>query len=210
MQPIPVSGFANSNKFGRITLLALEEVTGKHGVNAVLNLAHLSHFINAYPPSDLERKFDFSYTSSLMGALEEMYGVRGGRVFALRAGKATFDDLLSNYGAMAGVTDLAFRLIPLPIKVKIGLSAMARVFSQTSDQLSKLEDKGDHYLYTIQRCPACWGHQTEIPSCYLMAGILLAGLKWVSGGHDFRVVETRCIALGDEACEFTIPKEPIN
>lgn len=210
MQRIPASGFANSNKFGRITLVALEEVTGKHGVNALLNLAQLSHFINAYPPSNLERKFDFAYTSGLMGALEEMYGVRGGRVFALRVGKATFEDLLSNYGAMAGVTDLAFRLIPLQLKIKIGLSAMARVFSQTSDQLSKLEDKGDHFLYTIERCPACWGRQADKPSCFLMAGILMAGLRWVSSGHDFRVVETSCIAMGDKACNFTIPKEPID
>lgn len=210
MQSIPVSGFANSNKFGRITLLALEEVMGRHGVNAILNLAQLSHFIGAYPPSNLERQFDFAYTSGLMGALEEMYGVRGGRVFALRAGKATFDDLLSNYGAMAGVTDLALRLIPLQLKVKIGLSAMARVFSQTSDQLTNLEDRGDHLLYTIHRCPACWGRCTENPACFLMAGILIAGLKWVSGGRDFRVVETACIAKGASACEFTIPKDPIH
>lgn len=209
MQSIPLSGFANSNKFGRITLLGLEEVMGGHGVNAILNLAHLSHFIDAYPPSNLERTFDFAYTSALMGALEEMYGVRGGRVFALRVGRATFDDLLSNYGAMAGVTDLALRLIPLQLKVKIGLSAMARVFSQTSDQLTNLEDRGDAFLYTIHRCPACWGRRSEHPACFLMAGILTAGLKWVSSGRDFRVVETACIAMGASACEFTIPKEPI-
>lgn len=210
MQRIPVSGFANSNKFGRITLLALEEVTGKHGVNALLNLAQLSHLINAYPPSNLERKFDFAYTSGLMGALEEVYGVRDGQVFALRVGKATFEDLLSNYGSLAGVTDLAFRLIPLQLKVKVGLSAMARVFSQTSDQLSKLEDMGDHFLYAIERCPACWGRMGNKPSCFLMAGILMAGLRWVSSGHEFHVVETSCIAMGDKACNFTIPKEPID
>lgn len=210
MQSIPVSGYANSNKFGRITLIALEEVMGKHGVNAILNLAQLSYFINAYPPSNLERKFDFAYTSGLMGALEEMYGVRGGRVFALRVGKATFEDLLNNYGAMAGVTDLTLRLIPLHLKVKIGLSAMARVFSQASDQLSHVEDMGDHFRYVIRRCPACWGRRSENPSCYLMAGILAAGLKWVSSGRDFRVVETKCIAMGAEACEFIIPKDPVN
>lgn len=210
MQAIPVSGFANSNKFGRITLLALEEVMGRHGLNAILNLAQLQHFIGAYPPSNLERKFDFAYTSGLMGALEEMYGVRGGRVFALRAGRATFDDLLTNYGAMAGVTDLALRLIPLQLKVKIGLSAMARVFSQTSDQLSNLEDRGDHFLYSIHRCPACWGRRAENPACFLMAGIIMAGLKWVSSGRNFRVVETACIAMGAPACEFTIPKDPIH
>src|SRR3990172_1126265 len=117
MQAIPKSGYANSNKFGRITLKALEDVMGKNGVHAVLNLAKLPDFIDNYPPATLDRVFDFAYTSSIMGALEEMYGVRGGRVFALRVGKATFEDLLANYGAMAGVGDVAFPLpSPLPPK----------------------------------------------------------------------------------------------
>lgn len=210
MHSIPLSGFANSNKFGRIVLNALEEVTGKHGVNALLNLAQLPQFIGAYPPSNLERKFDFAFTSGLMGALEEMYGLRGGRVFALRAGKATFEDLLNNYGAMAGVTDLAFRILPLQLKVKIGLTAMARVFSHTSDQITRLEDHQDHLLYIIDRCPACWGRHSENPSCFMMAGIITAGLKWVSSGRDFRVVEQTCIGMGNTACQFIIPKEPVN
>lgn len=209
MQPIPLSGFANSNKYGRITLLALEEVMGKHGVNAILNLARLSHFVDNYPPANLERQFDFAYTSSLMGALEEMYGVRGGRVFALRAGKATFEDLLSNYGAMAGVGDIAFRMLPLHLKMRIGLGGMARVFSSISDQLTKFEDKGDHFVYSIQRCPACWARHTEKPGCFIMAGIIMAGLKWVSNGHDFRVSEATCIGMGDPSCDFIISKEPI-
>jgi len=209
MQSIPKSGYANSNKFGRITLLALEDVMGKNGVHAVLNLAQLSDFIDNYPPASLDRVFDFAYTSAIMGALEEMYGPRGGRVFALRVGKATFEDLLSNYAAMAGVGDVAFRVLPLHLKMRIGLGGMARVFTSISDQISKLEEKSDHYVYSIQRCPACWGRHSEKPACFVMAGILIAGLKWVSGGHDFRVAETTCIGMGDAACNFVIPKDPL-
>lgn len=209
MQAIPKSGFANSNKFGRITLKALEDVMGKNGVHAVLNLAKLPDFIDNYPPATLDRVFDFAYTSSIMGALEEMYGARGGRVFALRVGKATFDDLLANYGAMAGVGDVAFRLLPLNLKMRIGLGGMARVFTSISDQVSNLEEKSDHFIYSIHRCPACWGRRSEKPGCSVMAGILQAGIKWVSNGHDFRVVETTCIGMGHESCDFIIPKEPL-
>lgn len=210
MQSIPRSGFANSNKFGRITLLALEDVMGKNGVHAVLNLAQLSNFIDNYPPATLERVFDFAYTSSIMGALEEMYGPRGGRVFALRVGKSTFEDLLANYGAMAGVGDVAFRMLPLNLKMRIGLGGMARVFSAISDQVSKVDEKGDHFVYSIHRCPACWGRQSDKPACFVMAGILIAGLKWVSNGHEFRVVETNCISMGGTSCDFTIAKTPVN
>jgi len=43
----------------------------------------------------------------------------------------------------------------------------------------------------------------------VLAGLLQAGLKWVSGGMEFRVNESKCVAVGDEACEFVIRKEPI-
>jgi predicted hydrocarbon binding protein len=34
-------------------------------------------------------------------------------------------------------------------------------------------------------------------------------LRWVSGGLTFFVNESKCVAVGDEACEFVIRKEPI-
>ena len=108
MDPIPKSGLYYPNKFAHITLKALEDVMGKNGLNAILNLANLSFLIDNYPPDNLERQFDFADYSSIWGALEDLYGPRGGRGLALRAGRATFDDALKNFGAMAGVGDMAF------------------------------------------------------------------------------------------------------
>ena len=110
MDPIPKSGYYYANKISRITLKALEEVMGKNGLNAILNLAHLPHLIDQYPPDNLEREFDFADFSSVNQALEEMYGPRGGRGLALRAGRAAFADALRNFGALAGVGDLAFKV----------------------------------------------------------------------------------------------------
>lgn len=102
MEPIPKSGLYYSNKFARIALDALEDVMGRNGLNAILNLAHLSKIINNYPPDNLSREFDFADFSALNLALEELYGQRGGRSLALRAGRATFDDALRNFGTLAG------------------------------------------------------------------------------------------------------------
>ena len=113
MDPIPKSGLNYPNKIARIALLAVEEVIGRNGLNAILNLANQSHLINNYPPDNLERAFDFADFSSVMGALEEMYGPRGGRGLAQRAGRATFTNGLKNFGALAGVGDLAFKVLPL-------------------------------------------------------------------------------------------------
>ena len=139
-----------------------------------------------------------------------MYGPRGGRGLALRAGRATFDAALRNFGALAGVGDLAFKVLPLQAKLRIGLPAMARIFTQTSDQLTTVEEKDDHFVYIIHRCPVCWGRHTDKPACFIATGLLQEGLKWVSGGHEFRVNQVTARSVGDETCNFVILKEPIS
>lgn len=209
MERIPKSGFYYANKFARIALQAYEEVMGKNGLNAILNLAGLGHLIDNYPPDNLEREFDFADFSSIHIALEEMYGPRGGRGLALRAGRATFNDALRNFGALAGVGDLAFKVLPLQAKLRIGLPAAAKIFSQITDQETTVEETENEFLWKIHRCPVCWGRTgADKPVCYIATGLLQAMLSWVSGGLEFRVNESKCVAVGDELCEFVIQKEP--
>jgi predicted hydrocarbon binding protein len=211
MEPVPRSGFFYANKFALIMIIALEDVMGKNGLNAILNLAHLPELIDNYPPGNLAKEFDFSDVSAINQALEEMYGPRGGRGLALRAGRATFADALKNFGALAGAGDLAFKVLPMHVKLRIGLPAMARIFSQVSDQHSTVQEFDHEFIYTIHRCPVCWGRKgMDKPVCFIATGLLQEGLKWVSGGHEFRVYETKCISMGDEVCEFNIQKTPVS
>jgi predicted hydrocarbon binding protein len=210
MEPIPKSGYYYANKIVLISLKALEDVMGKNGLNAILNLAHLPHLIDNYPPDNLAKEFDFADFTAINLALEEMYGPRGGRGLALRAGRAAFADSLRNFGALAGAGDLAFRVLPLQTKLRIGIPAMARIFSQISDQYSTVQEYDTEYHYTIHKCPQCWGrHGLDKPVCFIGAGLLQEGLKWVSGGSEFRVNESKCMAMGDPVCEYVIQKAPI-
>jgi hypothetical protein len=98
MEPIPKSGYYYANKFGLIMIKALEDVMGKNGLNAILNLARLPHLIDNNPPGNLAKEFDFADVSAINQALEEMYGPRGGRGLALRAGRATFAPQFWGFG----------------------------------------------------------------------------------------------------------------
>lgn len=211
MKIIPESGFYNSNKFARIFLESLKEIAGANGVNTILNYANLSSLIDNYPPDNLDLAFDFAHFSMINQALEDIYGTRGGRGIALRVGRTTFDDVLKEYGDLAGVSDLAFKVLPVQTKIWNGLTAMAKVFSEKSDQVSTVEDLKDVYLYRIEKCPICWGRtERDHPVCYYMVGLLQEGMNWVSGGKEFKIIETKCIASGNEVCEFEIQKEPIS
>lgn len=209
MQPVPKSGYTYANNFALITLKTLEGVMGKNGLNATLNMAHLSHLVDNYPPDNLEREFDFADYSALIQALEEMVGARGGRGLALGVGRAAFSYVFDHLGTLGGVDDQAFGDIPLDEKLRIGLTAMAKITSQISDQNSSVREEEDAYIYTVQTCPVCWGRRgLDKPVCYVTIGLLQAGLKWVSEGMEFNVQESQCAAMGADVCEFVIKKFP--
>ena len=210
MDPIEKSGYYYANKFALIMLEALEDVLGVNGLKAILNLAHLPELIDNFPSDNLKKEFDFSDVSAINQALEEIYGPRGGRGLELRAGRATFADSLRNFGALAGASDLAFKVLPLNTKMRIGVPSMAKIFSQVSDQHSTSKELDNTFVYTIHRCPVCWGrHDLEKPVCFIAVGLLQEGMKWLSGGKEFRVNESKCVSMGDEVCEFIIEKTPI-
>jgi predicted hydrocarbon binding protein len=210
MEPIEKSGYYYANKFALIILDALSDIMGENGLKAVLNLAHLPELIDNYPPDNLQKEFDFADVSAINQSLEEMYGPRGGRGLALRVGRSTFADALKNFGALAGAGDMAFKILPLHTKMRIGIPAMARIFSQMSDQYSTSKEVDDTFVYTIHRCPVCWGRrELDKPVCFIAVGLLQEGLKWLSGGKEFRINESKCVAMGDAVCEFVIQKKPL-
>ena len=207
---VELSGLYWPNKMVRIYLSVLEDIMGKNGLNSVLHAARLDRLIDHYPPDDLKREFDFAEFAALNQGLDDTYGPRGGRVFALRGGKASVKAGLEAFGAAVGVSGLALKILPLNAKLRIGLPAMAKIFSTFSDQVSVVKEEEDHFVYTIERCPVCWGRHSDVAICHGAVGLLQGGVHWVSGGKDFRVVETECKAKGDPDCVFHVYKEPLN
>lgn len=198
------------NKMGRIILLALEEVLGRNGVNAVLNVAGLQYLIGGYPPNNFDPGFPFTDLSAINQALEDMYGPRGGRGVALRAGRASHKYGLRDFGPIAKTAELSFRLLPLNMKIKVGSEVFAETFNQYTDQMVRLEMQPGALLWHNERCPICWERTTSGPCCHLTVGILQEMLYWLSGGKSFVVEEVACIATGDTSCTIRIDKKPLD
>jgi hypothetical protein len=128
------NGFFYPNKMGRIVLLSLEEIIGPNAVKAVLNHAGLDHYLKKFPANDLKKQFKFDELIQIQVALEKLFGPRGGRGIALRAGRVCFKYGLRDFGPKLGFSDLAFRLAPLETKLHAGASIFADIFNQFSDQ----------------------------------------------------------------------------
>jgi predicted hydrocarbon binding protein len=187
----------------------MDEVMGQMGVNAVLKLASLSSLIENYPIDNTERNFPFSTISGLTEMLEQVYGPHGGRGLALRVGRACFNYGVRQYGTQMGLTEMAFRLLPLPAKLTAGATAFAELFNRFTDQKVRVEQDDGKLLWHIERCPLCWERHTHEPVCHLAVGLLQEALFWISGGKVFNVEEKTCIAAGDETCTIVIDQTPM-
>jgi len=73
-----------------------------------------------------------------------------------------------------------------------------------------VEERETEFIYTIHRARSA-GVATISINQYASSRLasFLGGLKWVSGGLEFRVNEQRCTAMGDEVCEFIIRRNPL-
>lgn len=195
-------------KMGKIILRGMEEVMGTNGVNALLQLAPLENLLQNSPNINLEHAIPFETVSLLQSTLEQVYGPRGGRGLALRVGRECFKYGLKEYGSMLGLTEIAFRLLPLPTKLRTGAKTFADLFNKHTDQKVSVEEKDDRIFWRIEQCPLCWERKAEEPICHLAVGLLQEALYWVSGGKIFNVEETACIARGDAACTIVIDQAP--
>ena len=141
---------------------------GAGGVDAVLQVSPIEGFSQA----NMDRSISFESVSLLQGTLEQLYGPHGERGLALRIGRACFKYGLKEYGSMLGLTEMAFRLLSLPVKLHIGAKSFADLFNKHTDQRVRVEEKGDKIFWYIERCPLCWERKADEPVCHLAVGLL--------------------------------------
>lgn len=203
------SGLTYPNRLARWFLLAFDEVMGRQGLAVVLEQAGLSAWAGTPPPDNMAREVDFASLAALNAALEEVYGVRGGRGLALRIGHAAFAQGMKSFGAFAGMQNSAFQALAVPRRTRIGLDALVHVFNNFSDQRMSLRDEERAYYLVVHESPMAWDRNSEKPVCHALTGLFQEALRWASSGYQFHVQEIECQAAGDPDCIFKVSKSPI-
>ncbi len=198
-----------SNRRTRIYLDAIAEVIGQHGLHAVLRLANLEAWITAPPEYNDALEVSLADFARLNRVLEEMYGPRGGRALALRAGRAAFKAAIEQLGSTLGLAGAALKLLPPRARIKNLLEALVKGMSKQSTTQTYLTEDGAILLYHVKPCPACWGrsHETS-PICHSTVGFLMEALEWAGLADDFEVAEVTCAAVNSDAgeCVFALKK----
>lgn len=197
------------NRWARIVLTSAEEIVGEKGVAALLNMAGMPEYIGNYPPDNMKKEFSFTKLGRLQQAFWDMYGPRGARVFATRAGEKSFNDGLASFGSVAKAAQAAMRIGSLEKRMSVGLAFFARFFNTVSDQQVSVDEDEKVWYWYLERCPMCAGRTANEPVCHLAVGVLKAAFAWGSEGKQFRITPTTCQAIGDEKGTVVIAKEPI-
>ena len=204
MTAIARSGYLYPNQAMLGHLLALEDLMGKNGVSAVLNLSGLSAWIDHYPPDNLDRQIDFAEVAALQLALEEIYGVRAGRNMERRSAWSGLQGWLTRLGALDALRALALQQQPPVERVAVAVASFAKALSQSSDQECQAGPAPTGVQMVSRPCPHCWGRQTNEPVCHAMVGALEELCSLVTGGQSWSVTETACCAAGADECRFLI------
>src|ERR687891_655132 len=191
------------NALVRQALTSAQEVMGENGLNTVLRTSGLEYLVGNFPPDNLEPSISASQYAKLNEAIEAFYG-RGGRGMLRRIGKASFQYAVREQAALLGIAGIALKLLPERQRIKFILNSMAGALKKTNPQVEAwVEDSSERIAYMESACAVCYGRQSTDSICHLYAGSIAEAVQWATG-KEFRIIETHCLAKGDQYCRFEV------
>ena len=141
--------------------------------------------------------------TQLNQAIEEFYG-RGGKGMLRRIGKASFQYAVKEQAALLGIAGTALKVLPQKQRIKFILNSMANALKKSNPQVEAwVDEDGEKLAYVESSCAICHSRKSDKPICYLYLGSLGEAVEWATG-KEYAIVETHCIAQGDEYCRFEV------
>jgi hypothetical protein len=191
------------NGIVRQALVSAEEVMGANGLHAVLHTSGLERFVDNLPPNDMQPSIKTSDYARLNQAIEDFYA-RASKGMLRRIGKASFQYGVREQAALLGVAGIALKFLPEKQRTKFILNGMADALKKSNPEVDAwVEETGDTIAYVERTCAICWGRHSEQPVCHLYVGSVGEAVLWATG-VEHEIMETHCLAKGDEYCRFEV------
>src|SRR5512133_2972932 len=191
------------NGIVRQALVSAEEVMGANGLHAVLRSSGLERFVGNLPPNDMQPSIKTSDYARLNQAIEEFYG-RAAKGMLRRIGKASFQYGVREQAALLGVAGVALKLLPERQRIKFILNGMVDALKKSNPQVNAwLDESNDKLAYIESTCAICHSRHSTESICHLYVGSIEEAVHWATG-RDYKIIETHCLAKGDEYCRFEV------
>jgi len=189
-----------SNQIAQIMIEGMEEVVGAEDLRGVFS----------YAPVTADARLSYKEVCQFQEAVEASFGARGGRGVLCRSGRAAFKRFLPAFWDHLGMTNLQYRLMPTPARIKLGLRALSLAVAAMYDQQIEIEDTPDLWIWRMKTCPHCYQRQSRGPVCDFAVGLLQEYLSWTTSGRFYMVEEVECLSAGGSACTIHIQKRPLD
>jgi predicted hydrocarbon binding protein len=190
------------NNFVLLTINAFDEIVGKMGMVTVIKQAKLDFLLEAYPPDDGAKEFDFADYSALLSALEDIYGARGARVLSIRAGRLGFRHFIDS--SIGDINDFIDPELPEENRLQILLESLAEMYNEISDFKCSVQMTSEGISFINSTCPVCWGRKQDTPGCNVTLGILMEAVMMIS--ENYKIEQVSSISCGSPSCDFMITK----
>jgi len=192
-----------TNALMRQAILAIGEVMGERGLKVVLRQVGLEQYVDELPPNNLEQGVPTVAYAALNRAVEEFYG-RAGKGMLQRIGRASFLYGVEEQARLMGIAGTALKFMPQKTRIKFILTQMAKsLMDVNKDTYIEVQETPEGLVFTDFTCGVCCGRKAERPICYLYIGSISEAVKWATG-HEYKVREIECRAMGAEACRFLV------
>ncbi len=184
----------------------IEEVMGTNGLNAVLRLSGLERYVDNPPPNNLEFGVLAKEYAALNEAIEQFTG-RAGKGMLQRIGRSSFRWGVKEQSAVMGLAGIALKVLPQQLRKRAVLLGVRKGIMDTVNYASiDVQDHNGVLVFTDYACVSCHTRHTDQPVCHLYVGSLQEAMTYATGKEfrAFDVVETHCLARGDDCCRFEI------
>ncbi|MBU7047410.1 MAG: hypothetical protein HXS54_13335, partial [Theionarchaea archaeon] len=194
----------------RMWLDTLQNIVGPHGLNAILNHAHLEKYKDAFPPGNDEKEIPLEDVKNLRLSLIDLFGGKGAWGLQLRVGREITRIFIERRSGVTKALQVAGKLLSESKRIRITLERYMEQAGQMTDSSSdiprfELREEEDYFLFTDRDRYESEGITSEAPVCGIIAGTFQAMVEWITG-HKHKVEEIECRAMGDSEDVFRIWK----
>jgi len=193
-----------------IAMVTIEDVMGKNGLNTILNASSMTKFRDNIPPNDGEQVYPATDFSFLVRGLIDVVGVKGARAIMTNAGRKGFRNVVEKSPELFGLVGIELEKMATDTE---RIAALLNAITYETNQIfgeghQTFEEIDGRFIVSIHRCSWCHSiKNAETPICYGEVGFDDEAVFWATKKR-YRVTETACRAMGDDACVFEISKNP--
>lgn len=199
------------NNSMRNIMSTVSSLIGENGLNSVLNFVKLSPYIKNLPPANLNLEIPIQDILSVKRGLKEVFGDKGANVLLRNAGKEYLRISVEGSPDIDKQIKAAIANLPEIKKVSFCVKTftdiiMQRMTTPKGKERYSVEEKDNKVILTDRDNLMMVKNSGDKSDGYFVIGMHECLLEWFIG-KKYNIKQTKAVADGDDADEYTISIE---